>query len=151
MSSLERAIEIASAAHAGQTDKAGEPYILHPLRVMMRQTDQPSMIVGVLHDVVEDTWVTLKDLGDVGFTADVIEAVDALSRRPNEDYYAYIERLSSNRLAVLVKLADLEDNLDPNRISADDPNGPGRRMRYRKATRLLLDVYVKAEIEKAAQ
>ena len=76
MSTLERAIQIAATAHAGQADKAGEPYILHPLRVMMTVTTPKERIAAVLHDVVEDTAVSLDDLGAQGFSADVLSAID---------------------------------------------------------------------------
>jgi (p)ppGpp synthase/HD superfamily hydrolase len=97
-------------AHAGQVDKAGDPYILHPLRVMLRFTDPTERIVAVLHDVIEDSHVKLSDLEQMGFTQETISALDALTRRPGEHYFAYIKRLSLNQTATQVKLADLADN-----------------------------------------
>jgi (p)ppGpp synthase/HD superfamily hydrolase len=82
MATLERAIAIAAAAHTGQTDKGGQPYILHPLRVMMRCTTADEQIAAVLHDVVEDSDVTLADLEQEGFPRSVVEAVEALTKRP---------------------------------------------------------------------
>ena len=112
---LARAIAIAASAHADQIDKSGHPYILHPIRVMQRVSEHglAVQIVAVLHDVVEDTAVTLDELRQLGFTEEVLEGVDAMTRRDAEDYYAYIERCSRNRVASLVKLADLADNSDP--------------------------------------
>ena len=112
---LARAVAVAAAAHAGHIDKSGNAYILHPMRVMLqcREHGDTVQAVAVLHDVVEDTWVTLDDLRALGFTTDVIEAVDAISHREGESYVDYIERCSMNRIAALVKLADLDDNSDP--------------------------------------
>src|SRR5687767_2629355 len=84
VSTLERAIAIAAQAHAGQVDKAGQPYILHPLRVMLRLATEEERIVGVLHDVVEDTPVSLQQLRDEGFSESVLSAVEALTKRDGE-------------------------------------------------------------------
>lgn len=120
MTSLEHAILLATQAHAGQVDKAGQPYILHPLRVMLavgtEQGDVPQ-IVAVLHDVLEDTTVTLAGLQVTGhFNEVVLTALDAITRRHKESYAAYIDRVRDNRVARLVKLRDLEDNLGPSRL-----------------------------------
>src|SRR5688500_7041712 len=121
MSTLERAIEIAAIAHRGQTDKSGAPYILHPLRIMMRMTSEEAKIVAVLHDVVEDSpdhdkW-TLERLRDAGFSALVVEGVDCVTNRPGESYDDFITRCSSNKIAREVKVGDLEDNMNLLRIS----------------------------------
>ncbi len=112
MATLENAIAFAARAHAGQQDKAGEPYILHPLRVMLRCATEDERMAAILHDVVEDCGVTLDDLRRAGFPAEVVRAVDLLSRREGEAYEAFIERLRPDPLARRVKLADLEDNID---------------------------------------
>lgn len=114
MDQLSRALIIAAQAHAGQLDKAGQPYSLHPLRVMLAQTDETARIVGLLHDVVEDSSITLNDLA-ADFSSPVVAAVDALSRRGGESYDAYIDRVMTNRLAGMVKRADLLDNLNRSR------------------------------------
>ena len=80
MATLERALEIAAAAHAGQQDKAGQPYILHPIRVMLSVSTLDEQIAAVLHDTVEDTSVTLEDLADAGFSGDIVTAVQALTK-----------------------------------------------------------------------
>ena len=113
---LDKAIQCAVKAHAGQKDKAGAPYILHPLRIMMKMENQDGMIAAMLHDVVEDSSVTLADLRAEGFSEEVIAAVDHLTRREGEAYEIFINRLRHNPLAVKVKLADLEDNMDIRRI-----------------------------------
>ena len=119
MSTLERAIEIAAAAHAGQIDKAGQPYILHPLRVMMKVDPIEAKIVAVLHDTVEDTPLTLASLRQEGFSETIMTVLDLLTHRPEETYEAYIRRLQVHPLAVQVKLLDLEDNRDVRRLSAN--------------------------------
>lgn len=117
---LARAIALAAAAHAGQIDKSGKPYILHPIRVMQRLDKQSlsAQIVAVLHDVVEDTWMTLDLLRQTGFTHTVIDAVDAMTRRDDENYFDYINRCKRDPIAAVVKLADLDDNSDPVRSFA---------------------------------
>jgi (p)ppGpp synthase/HD superfamily hydrolase len=118
MPSLERAIEIAVKAHCGCVDKAGDPYILHPLTVMLRFREPEARIVAVLHDAVEDSDMTLDDLKQEGFSGRVVDAVDALTRRDGESYEEFIIRLRPNSLARRVKLADLEHNMDLRRIES---------------------------------
>ncbi|MEW6545597.1 MAG: GTP pyrophosphokinase [Bacillota bacterium] len=134
---LESAIVLAVAAHRGSTDKGGAPYVLHPLRVMLQLGDLREMAAGVLHDAVEDGGVTLEQLGHLGFPADVLEALEALTRRPGEDYGAYLGRVKANPMALRVKLADLRDNLDESRIP--EPTDADRR-RWEKYRRALADL-----------
>ena len=114
---LGRAVAVAAMAHADQVDKAGNAYITHPIRVMQRcEADGlEAQIVGVLHDVVEDTWVTLAMLRDFGFSARIVDAVDAISQRKGETFFDYIRRCKEDSLAARVKLADLADNSSPAR------------------------------------
>ena len=119
MPSIEDAIILATGAHRGQKDMAGLPFILHPLRVMasfLQPNEDQERIVAVLHDVVEDTDITLAEL-KMDYPAVIIEAVDAITRRPEEKYERYIERVGGNPLAARVKLADLADNLNEKRAS----------------------------------
>ena len=109
---LGRAIELAKQHHKGQTDKAGKPYIEHPLRVMNQMKSEEEKIVAVLHDIVEDTNISLNDLRNEGFSEEVVSAVECLTKQDGENYNSYIERISFNPLAVKIKLADLEDNRD---------------------------------------
>ena len=137
---LSEAIALAAAAHSGQFDKSGRPYILHPIRVM--QSCEPhgekAQIVAVLHDVVEDTAVTFEDLRRAGFEDEIVAAVDAISHRTGvETYFEYIERCANNRIAALVKLADLEDNASPARRFGRDFDS--LLQRYERARRILLD------------
>lgn len=110
---LTAAIMIACEAHEGQTDKNGEPYILHPLRVMMAMETEDERIVAVLHDTAEDFvngWALIHD-GDFG--DHILDAIDALTRNEGESYDNFIERCKANPLARRVKIADITDNLRP--------------------------------------
>lgn len=137
MSTLERAIAMAAAAHAGQVDKGGQPYILHPLRVMLRVAGDQQRIVGVLHDVLEDTGITVADLLAAGFEPAVIEALQALTRGVGEPYDAFVRRAAANPLARTVKLADIDDNVDLSRIPHPGPEDMARLQRYRQARQVL--------------
>ncbi len=116
MSTLERAIAIAAEAHAGQIDKAGGAYIIHPLRVMLRVHALDERIAAVLHDVVEDTTITLAALVEEGFSPPVIAAIDALTKRPGESRIDAAARAAANPIARVVKLADNAENMDMSRI-----------------------------------
>jgi len=135
---LEDAIILAAQAHRGQVDKGGQPYILHVLRVMLRQENEIARIVAALHDVLEDTHVTLADLRAAGYSEQVCPAVDCLTRRKGEAYEDMIERIATNPLARQVKLADLADNLDPKRAVPDDSAAAERHARYAAAGKRLL-------------
>jgi (p)ppGpp synthase/HD superfamily hydrolase len=112
MSTLEKAIEIAAKAHAGQKRFNGEPYILHSLRVMVNVKTIEEKVVAVLHDVVEDTNITISNLIDDGFSTSVIEAVSILTHNKNESYEEYINGIKWNDVARNVKIADMKDNID---------------------------------------
>lgn len=133
MATLERAIEIAAKAHAGQVDKAGQPYVLHPLRMMLAVTTPEARMAAVLHDVVEDTAVTIEELRGEDFPAAVISAVEALTKREGEDYEAFIRRVAPNPIAREVKLADLRDNSDLSRIAEPTEKDRARIEKYRRA------------------
>jgi len=133
MPNLEDAISLAAKAHRGQKDKAGAPYILHPLRVMLRMETETDRIVAVLHDVLEDSGVTVRDLQKAGYSAEIVEAVQYLTRAKEEEYDQFIERVKGNTLAVKIKIADLEDNLDFERIKEPDQNDLRRYGKYRRA------------------
>jgi (p)ppGpp synthase/HD superfamily hydrolase len=113
---FELAYKIALDAHEGQVDKSGEPYICHPYRVMNNFVEEDKKIVSILHDTVEDTNVTLDFLKENGFSDEIIDAIDAISKRKNENRKSYIQRVSENKIATSVKLFDLMDNMNVSRI-----------------------------------
>lgn|ERR1051325_4137110 len=133
IATLEDAISIAALAHRGQKDKAGAPYLLHPLRLMMRMTSEAAMMAAVLHDVVEDTDWTLQQLRERGFSDEVLKAVECLTRKEGENYEEFIERVRKNAIAQEVKIADLEDNMNIQRISQMTPKDLERLEKYHKA------------------
>lgn len=113
---LEKAINIAIYGHARQKDSLGNPYILHPLKVMMSMRTHKEKIVAILHDLIEDTNFTIDDLKKLGFPEDIRIALDFLTHKNYDNYENYIEKITHNDLALKVKIADLEDNLDFKRI-----------------------------------
>ena len=138
MSTLERAIEIATEAHRGQFDKAGNDYIGHPLRVMSAGKTTEEKIVGVLHDVVEDTDWTFERLAAEGFSAEVIGALRCVTKlSENEPYDKFIARVKENPLAVAVKLNDLSDNMDIRRLPYISDKDVKRLKKYLKAYKQL--------------
>ncbi len=134
MSTLERAIAIAATAHAGQHDKAGAAYILHPLRVMLRLSTDAERITAVLHDVIEDCdgW-SLERLISEGFSPEIIEALKSVTKREGEAYDDFVKRACENPIGRRVKLSDLRDNCDLSRISQPTAKDHERMARYRRA------------------
>jgi (p)ppGpp synthase/HD superfamily hydrolase len=135
---LEAAIQIAVQAHAGQKDKNGQPYILHPLRVMARVQTDDEKIVAILHDVVEDTSWTPDQLRKRGFPEHILQALDCVTKRAGEAYEDFVTRSASNPIAIRVKLADLEDNMDLRRLPEITPKDHERLSKYLAAHRRLM-------------
>ena len=108
---LHKAIIIACEAHQGQSSINGEPYILHPLRLLIKAKSNEERIIAILHDVIEKTNISLADLKNKGFDQNIISSIDSLSRRGGESYVDYIGRLIQNRISVKIKLLDLADNI----------------------------------------
>lgn len=133
MPTIEDAVVFAAEAHRGQVDRAGHPYILHPLRLMCNVESDTERIIAVLHDVIEDTDYTLDDLRQRGYSEEIVEAVDCLSRRDDETYEEFIQRIKPNRLARRVKLADLRDNMDIRRLGLLQEKDLERLQRYQNA------------------
>ena len=135
-----KAMVVAYNAHHGQVDKCGIPYIFHPIHLAEQMDDEISCTVALLHDVVEDTEITIKDLAKL-FPGKVIDAVKLLTRKKDTSYYEYIEALKSNKVAVKVKLADLDHNLDVTRMTQEDSLESAKvkalRSRYEKAKEIL--------------
>ncbi len=134
---LERAIEIAVSAHKGQADKAGAPYVLHPLRVMMSLVTEEERIVGILHDVVEDSDWTFERLRDEGFSETVLDALQSVTAMRGEAYEHFIERARANAIGRRVKIADVTDNLDLRRIMEPTERDFERLKKYRAALNAL--------------
>ena len=137
---LEKALEIALQAHRGQQDRYGEPYILHPLRVMTRVHTEEQKIVALLHDVIEDSAWTIEQLEQEGFVVEILEAVQALTKQPGEDYMNYIRRTAVTNLSLTVKMADLKDNMDLTRCKQLKPADLKRMEKYLKARQYLQKV-----------
>lgn len=139
MSTLQRAIEIATEAHRGQFDKSGKDYIGHPLRVMEMGRTEGERIVGVLHDVVEDSEWTFEMLLAEGFSKEIIDALRCLTKlSENENYDNFIERVRKNPLATAVKINDLTDNMDIRRLPYLSDKDVKRLKKYLKAYKKLV-------------
>ena len=132
---IDKAKAICREKHAGHVDKCEEPYYLHPFAVADAVDGEKAKTVAYLHDVVEDTDATLNWLLEQGFPQDVVDAVDAITRRDGEDYFDFVKRAGENEIARSVKIADLQHNLDPNRHGAT----PQMRAKYERALAYLLD------------
>lgn len=134
-----KAMRISLQAHEGQTDRSGMPYFLHPFHVADHVESEEETCVALLHDVVEDTDVTLEDLRRAGMPDTVLAAVDLLTHHRSTPYLEYIRKLSVNQLAKTVKLRDLEHNLDLGRIDHITPEDLRRTEKYKKAQDYLLN------------
>lgn len=143
---LSHAIEIAARAHSGVLDRSSEPYILHPLRVMSRVSqDHVLAIIGVLHDVVEDCNITLDDLRREGFPEEVIEGIDAVTRREGETYMDFIHRCAKCPRGVIIKMCDIYDNTSKTRMDKLPPEDAADLcVKYRKAQVILQKPYIEA-------
>ena len=137
---LEKAIALASGAHVGITDRYEQPYILHLVRVMQRVHTVDEKIIAMLHDIVEDTDWTLDMLKQEGFPGHIVTAVDYLTRRDEQTYEEYIQRLKTDPLAIKVKLSDLTDNMDIRRIPVLKAEDFDRLNKYLKAWHELKDL-----------
>ena len=138
MATLEKAIILAATHHAGQTDKGGDPYVFHPIRLMLKATNQAEQIVAILHDTIEETTLTLADLQTEGFSEEIVSAVDSLSRREEESYEAFILRIKQNPLARRVKILDLQDNMDLTKSKKPTVKDKKKLEKYSKAMDVLL-------------
>jgi len=134
---LTTAIRIANDAHEGQVDKAGAPYILHPIRVMLRLSNETERIVAVLHDTIEDTDVTIEMLRSLGFSEEILEAVLALTHQERESYEDFVLRVKENPLAAAVKRADIADNMDLTRLHSVTERDKARQEKYARALLVL--------------
>lgn len=133
----EEAMKLAYKAHNGQVDKSGIPYIFHPYHLAEQMPDELTTCVALLHDVVEDTDVTLDELAKI-FPREVVEAVGLMTHEKDEPYFDYVKRISTNPIARTVKLADLQHNSDQSRLEdADEATLAHYREKYREAFEIL--------------
>lgn len=132
-----KAIKIAFEAHKNAVDKGGAPYILHPIHLAEKMTDEVTTAVALLHDVVEDTDITCDELLSMGIDPYVVECVEIMTHRESEDYFDYIRRIKMNPDAVKVKLADLEHNSDLSRLETITEYDLKRLKKYKKAMEIL--------------
>lgn len=133
-----RAIKLAWEAHSGQTDKTGLPYILHPFSVAFGMADENTACAALLHDVVEDTSVTLDDIRAAGFPEEVVRAVSLLTHAEGVPYEDYVRAIKPDPVARAVKLADLRHNMDPGRLPLVTDEDRRRLEKYRNAEKILL-------------
>lgn len=136
---LEKAIDISYNAHKGQYDKAGKPYVSHPIYVAGKMKTNEEIIVALLHDVIEDTDLTLECLIKEGYTGEIINAIEAITRNPEEDYFQYINRVKLNPLAKKIKIEDLKHNMDLKRIGNPTEEDLQRVKKYKKALEILME------------
>lgn len=134
---LAKAIQIAGAAHENQVDKANAPYILHPIRLMLKFSSVEEQIVAVLHDVIEDSDITLDDLRKKNFSNDVLTAIELLTKKPGQDYQNYLEKISENNLARKIKIEDIKDNLNLTRLTSVSAQDLERAKKYHAALQFL--------------
>lgn len=130
---LIKAFMVAYKAHKGQKDKAGKAYILHPVCVAMHTKGVKRKTVALLHDVVEDTETTINDLQQLGFNKEIVEAVQAITKKNGERYADYLKRVKANKIAKDVKLADLEHNSDLSRLKTITEKDKARKEKYGNA------------------
>ncbi len=134
-----KAVLTAFRAHEGQKDRSGLPYVLHPVHLAEQMTTEDACVVALLHDVLEDSELTVSDLREVGFTEEQLEAVELLTRREGMDYTDYVRRLKDNPLARTVKLADLAHNMDRTRLPEWTEKDEERYRKYENAVRILTE------------
>ena len=135
---LDKAISIAVDSHSGQVNDKTEPYVLHPLRMMFKAVTIEEKIIAVLHDVIEKTTIDLEYLRSTGFSDRIVMAIDALSRRPEESYDKYIDRVRENKLATKVKIIDLDDNICSLNLDKSQYIEADTFLKYQKARNTLI-------------
>ena len=134
---IDIALAIAKKAHAGQVDKAGVDYIQHPLYVASQVKTEQEKAVALLHDVLEDSNITVADLLAYGLSNEVVTAVQTLTKKKGQSYQDYLEKVKSNNLARVVKLADLKHNSDLSRLKSVSDTDRKRVEKYKNAIRYL--------------
>lgn len=133
-----KAMKLAFQAHKEQVDKSGMPYIFHPFHLAEQMDSEAAVIVALLHDVAEDTDITLQDIASMGFPKEALDALSLLTHDEDVPYMDYVARLKENPVARAVKLADLRHNSDLSRLDFVDGKAFERVDKYKKAIDLLL-------------
>ncbi len=141
-SSTKKALKLSFEAHKEQTDKSGMPYVYHPFHIAEQMDTEETVIVALLHDVVEDTDYTLQDIADMGFSQAVIDALSLMTHDKTVPYLDYVAKIKENPIATTVKLADLRHNSDVSRLDIVDDKAIQRIQKYEKAMALLRDLFV---------
>lgn len=132
------ALELCFKAHKDQKDKSGMPYVFHPFHLAEQMSDEPTTVVALLHDVIEDTDYTLDDLAAMGFDGQVLDAIALMTHADGVPYMDYVAEIKKNPIARAVKLADLRHNSDMSRLDAPTERDLERAEKYRRAIELLL-------------
>ena len=145
---IKKALVLCYKAHSGQLDKGGIPYVFHPYHLAEQMQDETGVIVALLHDVVEDTAYTFDDIAALGFPEDVLDALSLLTHAKEMPYERYIERIAGNRVAMAVKIADLEHNSDASRLDGNRSLSSQSLMRQQKYEKALKFLREKEALEK---
>jgi (p)ppGpp synthase/HD superfamily hydrolase len=132
-----KAMRVCFAAHKDQLDKSGLPYVFHPFHIAEQMTDEDTTVTALLHDVAEDSDITLNDLAAMGFNGRVMHALALLTHDPAVPYMEYVRRIASDPVAKTVKLADLAHNSDLSRLDNPSKSDIERAAKYQKAAQLL--------------
>lgn len=132
-----KAMKLCYEAHKNQKDKGGMPYVFHPFHLAEQMTTEETAIAALLHDVVEDTEITLDDIAEMGFPSSVIDALALLTHKGSIQYMDYVAKIKSNPIALAVKLADLRHNSDLTRLNCVDERALERARKYHAAIELL--------------
>lgn len=133
-----KAMKICFEAHKNQRDKNGIPYIFHPIHLAEQMTDEDTICVALLHDVVEDTSITFEQLEIEGFSKDIVDALKLMTHDKSIPYMDYVKEIKTNSIATAVKLADLKHNSDLTRLDVVDEKALKRAEKYKQAIELLL-------------
>ena len=132
-----KALKLCFEAHKEQVDKSGMPYVFHPFHLAEQMQTEETTVVALLHDLVEDTNYTIKDLTSMGFDKNITDAIALMTHADDVEYMDYVREIKNNPIAKAVKLADLKHNSDLTRLDVVDEKALSRREKYLKAIKLL--------------
>lgn len=138
-----KALKLMFEMHKNQKDNAGMPYVFHPFHLAEQMSTEEETIVALLHDIIEDTQITLEDIKEMGFDDNIIVSLSLLTHKNNEDYDTYIKRIATNKTATIVKIVDLKHNSDLTRLDYVTDYAYKRTKKYKKYLNYLETVYAK--------